>query len=151
METSVTRTRIRSASAADAAGVFALVEQLADSYVVERSAFESAFAEAIDERSHTVLLVAEAGDSRIVGYALMTVARLLYTKDDAAQIQELIVDSAARGSGVGSRLVYAVEDICRARGLSQLSVASSRAPGFYDRLDYRSTADFLKKVFDSEH
>lgn len=61
------------------------------------------------------------------------------------------MDSAARGSGVGSRLVYAVEDICRARGLSQLSVASSRAPGFYDRLDYRSTADFLKKVFDSEH
>lgn len=142
--------RIRPASAADADSLFALVEQLADTYTVERAAFESAFADAVGHPETNVLLVAERLDGRVVGYALMTVARLIYTRDDAAQIQELIVDEEARGSGVGSQLVYAVEDICRSRGISQLAVASSRAPAFYDRLDYRSTADFLKKVFHSD-
>jgi len=142
--------RIRSATPEDVDAVFALVEQLADTYTVERAAFESAFADAVGNPDNNVLLVAEQPDGRIVGYALMTVARLMYTRDDAAQIQELIVDEVARGSGVGSQLVYAVEDICRARGISQLTVASSRAPAFYDRLDYRSTADFLKKVFHSD-
>lgn len=142
--------QIRSATIADADAVFALVEQLADTYTVERAAFDSAFAAALGRPDTNVLLVAEQADGRIVGYALMTIARLMYTRDDTAQIQELIVDELARGLGVGSQLVYAVEDICRARGISQLTVASSRAPAFYDRLDYRSTADFLKKVFHSE-
>lgn len=141
---------IRLATAGDADGVFALVEQHAATYIVDRDAFDSAFADAIKDRTGSMLLVAETGDQRIAGYALMTIARLLYTRDDAAQIQELIVDSGARGQGIGSQLVAAVEDICRAQGLGQLTVASSRAPGFYDRLDYRSTADYLKKVFSTE-
>jgi len=131
--------------------VFGLVSQLGDTYTVEREAFESAFDEAINADNHNVLLVAENNDNRVVAYAMMTVARLMYTRDDAAQIQELIVDESERGSGIGSRLVYAVENICRDRGISQLTVAASRAPAFYDRLDYRSTADFLKKVFDADH
>ncbi|MCU1546129.1 MAG: family N-acetyltransferase [Homoserinimonas sp.] len=147
--TSVANERIRAASASDADAVFALVDQLSATYDVDRNAFELAFRNAVEQKHDHVLLVAERAGS-VVGYVLMTIARLMYTREDAAQIQELIVDTDARGSGVGSRLVYAVEDECRARGLSQLTVASSRAPGFYDRLDYRSTADFLKKVFSAD-
>ena len=149
--TSGTKTEIRLATAGDIDGVFGLVEQLADTYAVERDAFDSAFAEAIDDGTGSVLLVAGAPGDQLVGYALMTIARLMYTRDDAAQIQELIVHSDARGKGIGSQLVWAIEDLCRLRGIGQLTVASSRAPAFYDRLDYRSTADFLKKVFNPEH
>lgn len=141
---------IRSASVSDADSVFKLVEQLSDSYTVDEAAFGLAFAEAVSPSNANVLLVAEDADGAVLGYALMTVAHLMYTRDDVAQIQELIVDLGSRGHGVGSQLVYAVEDACRERGISQLTVASSKAPAFYDRLDYRSTADFLKKVFDSE-
>jgi ribosomal protein S18 acetylase RimI-like enzyme len=138
---------IRPATLDDADAVFALVDQLADRYDVDRAAFDEAFRNATTQAEDHILQVAVDADGKVVGYALMTIARLMYTRDDIAQIQELIVDSSVRGSGVGSRLVYAMEDICRARNLSQLTVASSRAPAFYDRLDYRSTADFLKKSF----
>ena len=144
---SPTELSIRQATLDDANAVFALVNQLADRYDVDRAAFDDAFRNAVEHADDHVLQVAVAADGRVVGYALMTIARLMYTRDDIAQIQELIVDESARNAGVGSRLVYAMEDICRARNLSQLTVASNRAPAFYDRLDYRSTADFLKKSF----
>ncbi|WP_168220071.1 MULTISPECIES: GNAT family N-acetyltransferase [unclassified Salinibacterium] len=137
---------IRKASSADVDGVFALIEQLADTYEVDRASFDAAYADALKDPDRSVLLIAEL-DGRVAGYALMIVSRLLYTRVDSAQIQELIVDESLRGRGIGSRLVAAVEDICFQRGLNQLTVASSRTPAFYDRLDYRSTADFLKKVF----
>lgn len=137
---------IRKASSADADDVFALIEQLSDTYDVDRESFDQAFSDAVSDAVRSVLLVAEI-DGTVVGYALMTVARLMYTRVDAAQIQELIVDEGHRGKGIGSRLVASVEDLCMQRGLNQLTVASSRTPAFYDRLDYRSTADYLKKVF----
>jgi ribosomal protein S18 acetylase RimI-like enzyme len=146
-ETSPTEVRIRQATLGDAEGVFALVHQLADRYDVDRAAFDDAFRNAVEQAEDHILQVAVDGDGRVVGYVLMTIARLMYTRDDIAQIQEIIVDESARSRGVGSSLVYAMEDICRARNLSQLTVASNRAPAFYDRLDYRSTADFLKKSF----
>jgi ribosomal protein S18 acetylase RimI-like enzyme len=145
--TSATEIAIRPATLDDADSVFALVAQLADRYDVDRTAFDEAFRNAVEQAEDHILQVAVTTEGTVVGYALMTIARLMYTRDDIAQIQELIVDGSARNAGVGSRLVSAMEDICRARNLSQLTVASSRAPGFYDRLDYRSTADFLKKSF----
>jgi N-acetylglutamate synthase-like GNAT family acetyltransferase len=73
---------------------------------------------------------------------------LFFTNGDSAQIHELVVDDGARGRGVGSLLVSAIENECRARGVKQLTVATLRSAAFYERLDYRSTADFLKKRFD---
>lgn len=146
-ETSATDIRIRPATLDDGDAVFALVEQVGDRYDVDRAAFDDAFTNAVEQAEDHILQVAVDHHNRVLGYALMTIARLMYTRDDIAQIQELIVDRTARNSGVGSRLVYAMEDICRARNLSQLTVASSWTPDFYDRLDYRSTADFLKKSF----
>ncbi|HQI66226.1 MAG TPA: GNAT family N-acetyltransferase, partial [Rhodoglobus sp.] len=61
---------------------------------------------------------------------------------------ELVVDHHVRGSGVGTALIEAIEAVCRDRHVSQLTVASRRSADFYERLGYRSTADFLKKTFD---
>lgn len=143
----VSRVRIRQALAADADAVFALVEQLDSSYSPDRGSFDGAFRDAIDEAEDHILFVATDAAGKVVGYAMTTIARLLYTNGDFAQIQELAVDEAARGAGIGSQLVTAVEDECRSRGVRQLTVASSRGADFYARLDYRSTADFLKKNF----
>jgi N-acetylglutamate synthase-like GNAT family acetyltransferase len=140
---------IRRATAADADTVFALLEQLGSSYLPDRSSFDDAFGEIVLEADDHIFVVAERGGS-VVGYALTTVARLLYTNGDSAQLQELVVDVNSRNAGVGSQLVTAVENECRARGVRQLTVASSRGAAFYERLDYRSTADFLKKVLNSE-
>ncbi|MCU1639052.1 MAG: N-acetyltransferase [Microbacteriaceae bacterium] len=140
--------RIRSATLADADTIFGLLGQLGKSYIPERPAFDTAFADALRNADDHVLLVAAGADDRPLGYALTTIARLFYTNGTTAQLQEIVVDEASRGSRIGSALVTAVERECRARGVRQLTVASIRAAAFYEGLDYRSTADFLKKTFD---
>ena len=142
--------RIRSATLADADAVFGLLEQLGKSYIPERSAFDAAYVDAIRDADDHILLVAADADDRVIGYALTTIARLFYTNGTAAQLQELVVDAGSRGRRIGSALVNAVERECRARGVRQLTVASLRAAAFYEGLDYRSTADFLKKTFDTQ-
>jgi len=94
------------------------------------------------------LLVAEDAAGLVTGYALTTITPLLYTNGRSAQLQELVVDHHVRGSGVGTALIEAIEAVCRDRYVSQLTVASRRSADFYERLGYRSTADFLKKTFD---
>jgi ribosomal protein S18 acetylase RimI-like enzyme len=145
-ETSRTdRTIIRLASSADADAIFGLLEQLPSSYNPPRASFDEAFGDVVRDQDDRFLYVAESG-AVVVGYALTTVVWPLYTDGLSAELQELVVDVEARSRGIGSQLVTAVEAECRRRGARQLTVASSRGAAFYERLDYRSTADFLKKV-----
>ncbi len=145
-ETSHTdRVSIRQATLADADAIFGLLEQLGSSFRPDRSSFDEAFGDVVREEDDRILYVADRG-SVVVGYALTIVVRPLYTNGLSAELQELVVDENARGVGIGSQLVTMVEAECRLRGARQLTVASSRGAAFYERLDYRSTADFLKKV-----
>lgn len=141
------RVSIRHATVADADAVFGLLEQLGSSFSLERSSFDEAFIDVVREQEDRIFYVAEIGDV-VVGYALTILVRPLYTNGLSAELQELVVDVNYRNSGIGSLLVTSVEAQCRQRGARQLTVASSRGAAFYERLDYRSTADFLKKVFD---
>jgi ribosomal protein S18 acetylase RimI-like enzyme len=138
---------IRPARQVDADQVFALLEQLASTYTPDRVAFEAAFAQLVDDHDTAVLLVSEDASGSVLGYALTTITPLLYTNGSSAQLQELVVDSEHHGEGIGTDLVEEVERICRERGVKQLTVPSRRSAGFYERIGYRSTADFLKREF----
>ena len=59
------------------------------------------------------------------------------------------MDETATASGVGTALVRAVEAACEAAGILQLTVASRRAGGFYDRLGYTQQAEYMRRVFRS--
>ncbi len=140
---------IRAARLSDADRVFVLLHQLSSGYAPDRSAFDESFAFLVDEEEATsVLLVAEDDAERLTGYALTTVTPLLHINGRSAQLQELVVDNNVRGTGVGTALIEAVEDLCRSLRVKQLTVASRGAADFYERLGYRSTADFLKRTFD---
>ncbi len=138
---------MRRATSADGPTVFGLLAQLGEQYTPNREVFDSAFEDAVKHEDDHLLFVVDDGDA-VVGYALATIARLFYTNGDAAQLQELVVDERARGRGIGSQLVSAIEAECLSRGVRQLTVATLKSASFYERLDYRSTADFLKKRFD---
>jgi ribosomal protein S18 acetylase RimI-like enzyme len=136
----------------DSDAVFGLLGQLAASFEPDRAAFDRTVADLFQSAggtasSENLLLVAEDDEKVVRGYALASIVPLLYTNGPAAQIHELVVDEAARGQNLGTALVRAVEDECRSRGVRQLTVASRRAAGFYDRLGYSSTAEFLKRTF----
>lgn len=142
--TSPAERRVRHATSADADAVFVLLAQVGKPYSPDRDVFDVAFAEVIESEDH-LLHVVESGDT-VIGYALTTIVRLLHTNGFSAQLQELVVDTRSRSAGAGSFLVSAVEQELKQRGVKQLTVAIVRgAASFYDRLGYRSTADYLKK------
>lgn len=141
-------TTIREARAGDEDDLFALVGQIGHALAPDRVAYDATIASYLSGEQHSVLLyVAEAAGSALQGYALTTIVPLLATNGPSAQLQELVVDEAARGFDVGTQLVRAVEAECDRRGVTQLTVASRRAGGFYDRLGFHESAEYMRRFF----
>jgi len=138
---------IRVAQVGDEDAVFALVQQLGHAFPPERAAFDVTIGSYLaGEQPNVVLLVAEEPEG-LLGYALMTVVPLLSTNGPSAQLQEIVVDQRARGRDLGTALVRAVEEECVRRGVTQLTVASRRAGGFYDRLGFHESAEYMRRIF----
>ena len=140
---------IREARPGDEDGLFDLVGQLGHAFAPERSAFNATIEAYFAGKHPSVLVyVSEAADGALQGYALTTIVPLLATNGPSAQLQELVVDAAARGLDVGTQLVRAVEAECERRGVTQLTVASRRAGGFYDRLGFHESAEYMRRFFE---
>ena len=90
----------------------------------------------LDERER-ILLVAEEG-SELVGMAQLAFSRAT-NADHRAEVQQVGVASAARGRGVGRRLMVAVEDAALEHGLSLLWLTThdgTDACVFYEAVGY---------------
>ena len=147
VDTSHASPEIRAARPADADRVYALLEQLEPAYSPDRVAFDANFPLLLDDASTSLLLVAADATGSVLGYALTTITPLLHANGSSAHLQELVVDDAHRGEGVGTAIVEEVERLCRERSVRQITVASRRSADFYERIGYRSSADFLKRTF----
>jgi GNAT superfamily N-acetyltransferase len=139
---------IREARPGDEEGLFSLVGQLGHAFPPLREAFDATVASYFaGEQPSVVVYVSEGADGGLQGYALTTIVPLLATNGPSAQLQELVVDESARGLDVGTQLVRAVEAECERRGVTQLTVASRRAGGFYDRLGFHESAEYMRRFF----
>jgi len=137
---------VRPAVLGDLDRVYHLVVKLGHSVAVDPDVFAKSFAHALADSPRTMVHVAEAG-GELAGYALTTMNTLLYTNGPSAQLQEIVVDDSLQASGVGTVLVRAVEAACADLGVTQLTVASRRAGGFYDRLGYTQQAEYMRRLF----
>lgn len=136
---------VRRASSGDGDAVFSLVGKLSLSEAVDRDAFSLGFQAALVDYPRTIIHVAEV-EGEIAGYSLTTITTLLYTNGPSAQLQEIVVDEGLQTRGVGTSLVRAVEATCEEHGVTQLTVASRRAGGFYDRLGYTQQAEYMRRA-----
>ncbi len=137
---------IRFATEADADRILDLVGRLGHAVPVDAAAFHSSFPVVLADHPRSVLHVAEV-EGQIAGYALTTINHLLYSNGPSAQLQEIVVDDKVQARGVGTALVRAVEKACEENGVTQLTVASRRAGGFYDRLGYTQQAEYMRRLF----
>jgi GNAT superfamily N-acetyltransferase len=137
---------VRSAVTADHDRVLELVGEVGHAFPVDPDRFAEAFTFALTDEGRTAVFVAEA-NGEVVGYCLVTMTPLLYSNGLSAQLQEIVTAQDTRASGVGTALVKAVEDLCEQRGVTQLTVASRRAGGFYDRLGYHEAAEYMRRLF----
>lgn len=139
---------IREARESDRENLFDLVRQLGHAFPPDRAAFDATLtAYLAGEHPSVLLLVVDDGAEPLGGYALTTIVPLLATNGPSAQLQEIVVDEQARGRDYGTLLVRAVEAACVERGVTQLTVASRRAGGFYDRLGFHESAEYMRRFF----
>ncbi|MFE2430416.1 GNAT family N-acetyltransferase [Streptomyces sp. NPDC059373] len=131
---------VRSATEGDAEAVFGLLGAFVTSHRPRRDAFDRHFPLLGDG-----LLVAEAEEGQVVGYALVCDLLVLYANGYVCELQELMVDPACRGRGIGERLVAAVLERARAKGAVEVTVPTRRARDYYLRLGFEETATYLKR------
>lgn len=139
--------RTRRAESGDLEAILGMLSELGEPFApTDSSGFRQRFSGILDSPSTHILLVAES-EGRAVGYTLVTAVERLHSNACSADIQEVVVSKEYRDTGIGSMLVDAAERAVQAIGATELTVATLKNAAFYERLDYRSTADYLKKRF----
>ncbi|MFN8217878.1 MAG: GNAT family N-acetyltransferase [Solirubrobacterales bacterium] len=135
--------RIRRADRSDLGGVLDLLGELGRPCDAQSPPAVREAAAAIIARPDTEVLVAEL-DGRLVGLAsLQTLPRLGHATPEA-RLLDLIVGEAARGSGIGRRLVEAAHERAAAAGchLIRLECGHARtSQDFYRRLGFESRGE----------
>lgn len=139
--------QIREARPGDEDALFELVRQLGHAFAPARDRFDETIAAYFAGEHPSVHLLVVEDETGVAGYALTTIVPLLATNGPSAQLQEIVVAESARGRDYGTLLVRAVEAECERRGVTQLTVASRRAGGFYDRLGFHESAEYMRRFF----
>ncbi len=136
---------IRPAAAEDMEQLWPLVQDFAVSYQPERSAFTRTFSDLL-ERSDTLVLVAVANTSAIVGYLLGSYHGTFFANGPVAWIEELMVGESSRHQGVATKLMSAAEEWARSISTAYIALASRRAGDFYLGIGYDGSATYFRKT-----
>jgi GNAT superfamily N-acetyltransferase len=142
-------TEIRPVRAADAPRLTGLLAQLG--YPDEPGAVAGRLAAVLSSATQQVLIAAPAGHSRIDGYIGVERRPAVLEQDERVEITGLVVDAAARRSGVGRALVRAAEQWAVRHGLHTIVVRSNvvrpESHPFYEGTGFRrkSTSHTYRK------
>lgn len=143
---------IRRGQPEDATAIFGLARQFSTGREpIGADDFTVAYDNVLRRRDQetNVLFVADVAGS-VVGYSLMTVSRLLHAPGLTAHLQEIVVDEASRGTGVGDRLIAANEHYCMGRGVRQLSASTARFGSFYNHRGFEPVGEHYRKILELE-
>jgi GNAT superfamily N-acetyltransferase len=140
---------IRPVRAADAPRVTGLLAELG--YPSELVAVTRRLADILTSATQRVLVATPEDDSRIDGYVGVERRPALLHQEERIEITGLVVDAAARRTGVGRALVRAAEQWAARQGLHTIVVRSNvvrpESHPFYEGLGYRrvSTSHTYRK------
>ena len=152
---------VRAFASSDRDGVIALMRELQQferQFIPAHAVPDQAFGEWYVDRLLGVLreqdgvLLVATQDGALCGFGAGYVDDDPESRGRNFYIAELSVTENARGHGIGSRLIAALEDAARARGLATMVIgvlaASRRVHGLYSRLGYRDHAIRMRKKLD---
>ncbi|NLF00319.1 MAG: GNAT family N-acetyltransferase [Anaerolineales bacterium] len=138
---------VRQAVTQDAHRVVELVQQLAATIGEDSPVSATTVEDFLAYPGSGVLLAEEGG--RVVGLLSYSVRPNLYHAANVCLIEDLIVDRAARGRGIGSALVEAMFAHAHACGCAEVSVTTmpdnTVARSFYQRFGLVDEAIYLEK------
>jgi ribosomal protein S18 acetylase RimI-like enzyme len=104
----------------------------------------------LTDDSHTVL-VTESTEGAILGYVAVHWLPYLMLAGPEGYVSELFVTESARGAGLGTRLLQAVEAMAVSRGCSRLMLVNRKTResyrrGFYRKLGWEEREEFANFV-----
>lgn len=131
---------VRAAQSADAPAIRGLLAQLG--YVLSEEVVTDKL-ELLRATGTDWVSVAEHG-GRVVGLAAVHVGWMLHAEQPVARLTTLVVDSGARGQGLGRMLVHHAIALARQAGCGRIELTTaterSEAQAFYRRLGFASTS-----------
>lgn len=134
--------QIRKCTNADFAQVAPLLLQLWPNKAQNLSKLRGAFDRAMASTSQRYFCAVDNGD--IVGFCSVSMKNSLWEEGSLANVDELVVDAAARGQGIGTALLDYVVDMARKAGCSRLELDSAfhrtDAHSFYERKAFEKRA-----------
>jgi len=130
--------------AVDADRIFELAVRLATSFSPERSHFEQAFTQLLDNDDACMMVAGpEAG---VVGYLLAFAHQTFFADGPVGWVEEIMVDDDHRRGGVGRALMAGFETWSVERGCRLVALATQRAAEFYTALGYQESATYFRKA-----
>ncbi|KAI4989779.1 hypothetical protein ZWY2020_038142 [Hordeum vulgare] len=116
-----------------------LLAQLSPSEPLTEDSFRSRFAElAALGADHLVLVAEDAGTGHIVAAGAVLVERKFIRRcGTVGHVEDVVVDAAARGRGLGERIVRRLVDHARARGCYKVILnCTPELRGFYAKCGF---------------
>lgn len=136
---------IRRAKYSDISGMIRLLRILFSievDFVFEERTQQSGLEMMLDDCTNRCIMVAER-NRQIVG---MCTAQILVSTAEGgivALIEDLVVEDACRGQGIGKKLILSLEAWAMARGVRRLQLLADRnnirALEFYGKMDWKAT------------
>lgn len=144
-------TTIRAAMASDEPEVFRLLRQLlgdrgiGNEAVADSSRARRTFGALLDGARGRVLVAEDRG--RILGVISVSYDLAIRYDGEYAQVEELVVDEAARGMNLGAALVNTAVDAARARGCGAIGLYSrEHNRAFYEKLGFEYAGPELRRA-----
>ncbi len=136
---------VRAAQPTDAAALQSLYRQLVDDENVHVAAAQI---QLVSEDARTRLFVCEIDGNAEATVLVSLCTDVMYGDQPFAVVENLVVDKAHRGKGIGQALLRQVEQFCLSRNCSKMMLFSSvirvDAHRFFERVGFRSD---LKRGF----
>ncbi|HLF79719.1 MAG TPA: GNAT family N-acetyltransferase [Dehalococcoidia bacterium] len=124
--------------------VFGLASRFATSFEVEQAAFDRAWSRLLVDKD-ACLLVAE-DEGAILGYLLGFRHETFFANGPVGWVEELMVDVARRGQGLGRDLMRYFEGWAAEAGCNLVALATRRADAFYRAIGYEESATYFRKL-----
>ena len=137
-------TTVRPAALEDIDLVLPLAADFVSSFELDAAKFRATYEHLLENQAAVVLLAESEGD--LAGYCLGFVHDTFYANGPVAWLEEIMVASKKRRSGIGEQLVRSFEVWARQQGAAVSALATRRAEEFYTAIGYEDSATYFRRL-----
>ena len=136
------KTNIRKSTIADFEQVYVLLPQLWPDAILNKNKLRHVFARALNSDYHHYLCAIDK--KVVVGFCSLSIRNSLWQQGFIAHIDEIIVESAYRGHGIGTQMILKAMKIAKQKGCTRLELDSAfhrgKAHNFYKKIGFENRA-----------